>query len=143
MKVRLKFILLLQVSSHDFEPILLFYFVWTEEYCQTSPNKNKSPNLWHVTSILVCCIFDWRCKVPSTCLGLALYTYWVNYWSKAMDFLQTLLQTNIFSDRHDKKHLFSSKDWRKSIASLQLLTQDVKPANQRHVAPSGDLKSFV
>ena len=35
----------------------LLYFVWTEEYCQTSPNKNKSPNLWHVTSILVCCIF--------------------------------------------------------------------------------------
>ena len=28
------------------------YFVWTGEYCQTSPNKNKSPNLWHVTSIL-------------------------------------------------------------------------------------------
>ena len=37
----------------------LIYFVWSEEYCQTSPNKNKSPNLWHVvTSILVCCIFD-------------------------------------------------------------------------------------
>ena len=35
----------------------LLYFVWTEEYCQTSPNKNKSPNIWHVTSILVCCIF--------------------------------------------------------------------------------------
>ena len=35
----------------------LLYFVWTEEYCQTSPNKNKSPNLWHVTSILICCIF--------------------------------------------------------------------------------------
>ena len=35
----------------------LLYFVWTEEYCQTSPNKNKSPNLWQVTSILVCCIF--------------------------------------------------------------------------------------
>ena len=35
----------------------LIYFVWTEEYCQTSPNKSKSPNLWHVTSILVCCIF--------------------------------------------------------------------------------------
>ena len=35
----------------------LLYFVWNEEYCQTSPNKNKSPKLWHVTSILVCCIF--------------------------------------------------------------------------------------
>ena len=44
----------------------LIYFVWTEEYCQTSPNKNKSPNLWHVTSILVCCIFASRLyrKVP-------------------------------------------------------------------------------
>ena len=25
--------------------------------CQTSLNKNKSPNLWHISSILVCCIF--------------------------------------------------------------------------------------
>ena len=33
------------------------YFFWLEEYGQTSPNKNQSPNLWHVTSILVCCIF--------------------------------------------------------------------------------------
>ena len=36
------------------------YFVWTEEYCQTSSNINKSPNLWHVTSILVCCICVFR-----------------------------------------------------------------------------------
>ena len=36
----------------------LLYFVWTEENCQTSPNKNKSLNLWHITSILVCCTFD-------------------------------------------------------------------------------------
>ena len=50
---RLKVLLLLQVSSHDFEPT----FIILVEYCQTSPNKNKSPNLWHVTSILVCCIF--------------------------------------------------------------------------------------
>ena len=28
----------------------LLYIVCTEEYCQTSPNKNKSPNLWHITS---------------------------------------------------------------------------------------------
>ena len=35
----------------------LLYVLWLEEYCQTSPNKNKSPNLWHVTRILVCCIF--------------------------------------------------------------------------------------
>ena len=37
--------------------LLLSYCVWTEEYYQTSPNKNKSPNLWHLTNILVCCIF--------------------------------------------------------------------------------------
>jgi hypothetical protein len=38
----------------------LLYVLWLEEYCQISPNKNKSPNLWHVTSILVCCIFVHR-----------------------------------------------------------------------------------
>ena len=41
--------------------------------CQTSPNKNKSPNLWHVTSILVCCIFVCTCKTH-----LALYA-WTQY----------------------------------------------------------------
>ena len=41
----------------------LLYFVWTEEYCQPSPNKNKLPNLWHVTSILVCCIFDYKLTI--------------------------------------------------------------------------------
>ena len=35
----------------------LLYVLWLEEYCQISLNKNKSPNLWHVTSILVYCIF--------------------------------------------------------------------------------------
>ena len=35
----------------------LLYWLWFVEYCQNSPNKNKSPNHWHVTSILVCCIF--------------------------------------------------------------------------------------
>ena len=35
----------------------LLYVLWLEEYCQISPNKNKSPILWHVSSILVCCIF--------------------------------------------------------------------------------------
>ena len=35
----------------------LLYFVWSEENWKTSPNKSKSRNLWHVTSILVCCIF--------------------------------------------------------------------------------------
>ena len=40
----------------------LLYVLWLEEYCQISPNKNKSPNLWHVTSILVCCIFRTHCS---------------------------------------------------------------------------------
>ena len=38
----------------------LLYVLWLEEYFQISPNKIKSPNLWHVTSILVCCIFALR-----------------------------------------------------------------------------------
>ena len=48
----------------------LLYFVWNEEYCQTSPNKNKSPNLWHVLSILVCCIFVFRFWVLVNVSGL-------------------------------------------------------------------------
>ena len=33
-----------------------------EEYYQTSPNKNKSPYLCHIISILVCCIFAYCCS---------------------------------------------------------------------------------
>ena len=51
---RPKALLLLQVSSHDFEPTFIIFCL----NCQTcSPNKNKPSNLWHITSILVCCIF--------------------------------------------------------------------------------------
>ena len=42
-----------------FEPTFIIFF-WIEEYCQTSPNKNKSPKIWRLTSILVCCIFGER-----------------------------------------------------------------------------------
>ncbi len=44
----------------------LLYVLWLEEYCQISPNKNRSPNLWHVTSILVCCIFGWHSSLCTT-----------------------------------------------------------------------------
>ena len=34
------------------------YVLWLEEYCQTSPNKNKSPNLWtrnkHLSLLYFC-----------------------------------------------------------------------------------------
>ena len=49
--------------SYNFEPTFL-HWPWIEEYCQTSPNKNQSPNLWHLTSILVCCIFDYAQTWP-------------------------------------------------------------------------------
>ena len=61
--------------------ILLLYFVWTEEYCQNNPNKNKSPNLWHVTSISVCCIF--------VCTPLPFWTNIISLGSKW--FQRTLL----------------------------------------------------
>ena len=38
-------------------PLNLVLFVWADESRQSSQNKNKSSNLWHVTSILVYCIF--------------------------------------------------------------------------------------
>jgi hypothetical protein len=50
----------------------LLYFVWNEECCQTSPNKNKSPNLWHITSILVCCIFGYHQTSESVCCWLVV-----------------------------------------------------------------------
>ena len=49
----------------------LLYVLWLEEYCQTSPNKNKSPNLWHVRSILVFYIFGCGYKSRVT-----IYFFW-------------------------------------------------------------------
>ena len=56
----------------------LLYVLWLEEYCQTSPNKNKSPNLWHITSILVCYIFV-LCHVPfrDVDMVLVLFLQWM------------------------------------------------------------------
>ena len=55
-KGRLKVILLLQVSCHEFEPtFIIFRLNW--RVLPDQPKQNKSPNLWRITSILVCCIF--------------------------------------------------------------------------------------
>ena len=47
----------------------LLYWFWFVEYCQTSPNKNKSPNLWQVTNILVWCIFVRHCALKASRRG--------------------------------------------------------------------------
>ena len=82
----------------------LLYVLWLEEYCQISPNKNKSPNLWHVTSILVCCIFVHRHPgqfvVPKMlgCFGF----FWLHFVATC-DRLQVLKfcnKTCFFSDAH-------------------------------------------
>ena len=75
---------MLQVSSHDFEHIgiPLLYWFWFVEYYHTSPNKNRSLNLWHVTSILVCCIFAPAYKNEwSVCL-LKNYYSWDFFFKK-------------------------------------------------------------
>ena len=64
----------------------LSYVLWLEEYCQISRNKNRLPNLWHVSSILVSCIFgntkkckwnppsyiSWKWKEHNSSLSLKL-----------------------------------------------------------------------
>ena len=88
----------------------LLYFVWTEEYCQTNPNKNKPPNLWHVTSILICCIFV---HGPRTCAVLNwvqnnLYTRIFRRCHK--DFSQILgCFTNLMTHGFQDLHFFSNK----------------------------------
>ena len=41
----------------------LLYWFWFVKHCQTSPNKNKSQNIWQVTSSLVCCIFGYAIQL--------------------------------------------------------------------------------
>jgi hypothetical protein len=46
-----KHILLLQISSHDFEPIfIIFCLNW--RILPGQPNKNKTPTIWHVSKHL-------------------------------------------------------------------------------------------
>ena len=62
----------------------LSYVLWLEECCQIRQNKNKSPNLWHVTSILVCWIFVY--------LASSLFYSWLKvkvngsnlYWTQVL-----------------------------------------------------------
>ena len=79
----------------------LLYFVCTEEYFQTSPNNNKSPNLWHVTSILVCCIFG---QIPHqyffdiNCFKLLLscrksHSHFIYLWVISLTYLSRSLVT--------------------------------------------------
>ena len=77
----------------------LSYWFWFVEYCQTSPNKNKSPNLWHVTSILVCCIF----------VQVFLYP-----WYKQL-YVLAIFGSCIFV--MDYLRTFSSQEYRKNIIS--------------------------
>ena len=50
------------------------YWFWFVEYCQTSPDKNNSPNLWHVTSILV--LSNLRCELFKPYLSHHLVLIW-------------------------------------------------------------------
>ena len=62
-------------------------------YFQTSPKENKSPNLWPITSILVCCIFgSTRLFVVAWCYSLDYY----NIWSKI--YLQKIDWTKFWKD---------------------------------------------
>ena len=56
---RLKVISLLQVSSHDFEPTFIIFCLNWRISCQTRPNKNKSPNLWHVSNKHLSLLYFW------------------------------------------------------------------------------------
>ena len=69
---------MLEGSSYDFEPTFNIYFVIRRVLLQISPNKNKSPNLWHVASILVCCIFEQNWSFPVSAL-LAEFCQIVKY----------------------------------------------------------------
>ena len=81
--------------SYKITTLPLLYFVWTEEHYQTSLNKNKSPNLLHVTSILVCCIFG-CVPLPFMAVGTASKLHksvfpWYFIWWYFSDFKQSLI----------------------------------------------------
>ena len=80
----------------------LLYWFWFVEYCQTCPNKNKSPNLWHVTSILVSCIFGTTfikyhiSLLPNQCLNNSVGRAY-DFGSEGRGFKSRLRQGNSFN----------------------------------------------
>ena len=78
----------------------LLYVLWLEEYCQISPNKKRSPNLWHVTSIFVCCIFGCsRCNIWHKKRKIRLF--WQDFFDHNFNFF--LFQT---FKRVERRHIF-------------------------------------
>jgi hypothetical protein len=93
--------------------------LWLEEYCQTSPNKNKSPNLWHVTSILVCYIFDHNVRIfwshIFTFANCAFFSYHVYQKKKkassAVVILHKNLQQKTFFGRFEETKNYFEINW--------------------------------
>ena len=103
----------------------LLYWFWFVEYCQTSPNKSKSPNLWHVTSILVCCIFDPR----------DMGTLFLSYFGRLLVAWRRSKCSGLPNRSPDSKSSSLSWNWRKikvsTDISLQLQFEDIFLANSK------------
>ena len=78
---------------------LLVYNLY-QKYCQTSPNKNKWPNLWHVTSILVCCIFD-----------LYIHTFRKKYRLWSFKTRDTKLERFLHKNQLTQRKLLNFENW--------------------------------
>ena len=78
---------------------------------------------FEVLKVLV--IGSYWSRIPRRVLGYTCYTSWVQWWSKAMDFLETFFLDKYFLLPISEKHSSWSKIWWKSIASLHSLTQDM------------------
>ena len=93
----------------------LSYFVWTKEYCQTSRNKKKSPNLWHVTSILVCCIFGTKFSSKFFIFLCAGLNSWVQAWiwlTDQQDYgLKSLLTNRYVTNIAIKSYYTRLRNW--------------------------------
>ena len=86
----------------------LLYVLWLEEYYQISPSKNRSPNLWHVTSILVCCIFAYNSgNWPTMDFNLFSYLNYRESWKQSNSNIIGVSnkKKSIIKDVHQKYHI--------------------------------------
>ena len=76
------------------KPTFIIFWFWFVEHCQTSPNKNKSQNLWQVTSILVCCIFAPDHRVILDHETFQIFVIWLKNESQTYAIFAVCFTTN-------------------------------------------------
>ena len=101
----------------------LLYWFWFVEYCQTSPIKNKSPNLWHIISIFT----DRKNVTNFLYLVLHLACKVTSYFNLFNSILVSVLRTsiNVLSKSKSRNYVTWIPNLTKLFLSVKMQTNSM------------------